>query len=228
MGNSISNAVPWGALLAAAVLLAASQAFAATRTGYDPLSGDEQSLALKLARADARVAGPLSQAKRSEVLMVERHQEDKAAFAASPTLRRADVYLYLYDSDRLLQAVVNLPKNAVDSVFTAQKVQLPPTENEGTASLALALGDSKLGPQIRDEYYRSTGRKLSGAGDLVSDALVFRADAHPGAAAGAARDCGLRRCMQLLLTSRDGMLVNLLPIVDLSRGAAVGMTSFAP
>ncbi|MDB5972279.1 MAG: hypothetical protein JWQ90_4729 [Hydrocarboniphaga sp.] len=228
MGTSTGNAVLWRGLLGAAALLGASEAWAAARTGYDPLSTDEQSLALKMALADARITGPQGQSKRSEVLMVERHQEDKAAFVATPTLRRADVYIYLYDSDRLLQAVVNLPKNAVDSVITAQKVQLPPTETEGSASLTLALGDSKLGPQIRDEYFRSTGRKLTSASDLVSDALVFRSDAHPGAAGGAARDCGLHRCTQLLLTSRDGILVNVLPIVDLSRGAAVGMTSFAP
>jgi hypothetical protein len=228
MGTRSGNALLWAGALGLGAVLAAGQAAAAARMGYDPLSIDEQALALKLARADPRVAGPQRQGKRSEVLMVERHQEDKPALAATPTLRRADVYVYLYDTDRLLQAVVNLPKNSVDSVITAQKVQLPPTETEGDSALGLALGDGKLGPQIRDEYLRSTGRKLEGADDLVSDALVFHSDAHPGAAGAAAADCGLHRCLQLLLTTRDGVLVNLLPIVDLSRGAAVGATRFAP
>ncbi len=46
------------------------------RTGYDPLSPEEQTRALDLARSDPAVAALLQSGQRAEVLFVERHDEE--------------------------------------------------------------------------------------------------------------------------------------------------------
>ena len=55
--------------------------------------------------------------------------------------------------------------------------------------------------------------------------FIFRADANP-ATQGAATVCGRHRCAQLLVESTDDLLVDLLPIVDLSTGRVVSRTGF--
>src|SRR5262245_23319122 len=88
------------------------------RTGYDPLSDSEQSQARTLAFQHPDVVRALEGVGRSELLLIERHAETKTVMQSGNWPRRADVFVYLYDSDTLLHTVVNLTTRAIDSVET--------------------------------------------------------------------------------------------------------------
>lgn len=189
---------------------------ATTRTGYDPLAPEEQERALALADQHAAFAAPVDAASRTELLLIERHEESKAVTRSGNWPRRADVYTYIYDSDTLLLAVVNLTSGRVDSVETMQNVQLPLTQNETNRAIQLLLADSSVMAEIARQYQNITGTALTQPeAQLKFNTLIYRADSMPNANPGAAA-CGLHRCAQFLIATRNDVVINLLPIVDLS------------
>jgi hypothetical protein len=196
------------------------------RTGYDPLSPEEQERARTLAVQRADFANALNAANRSELLLIERHAESKTDMRSGNWPRRADVYTYLYDSDTLLLAVVNLTSGQVHSVETVKNVQLPLTQNETDRAIQLLLADTTLMSNIAGQYQTITGTTLTQPEtQLKLNALIYRADAMPNANPGAAA-CGLHRCAQLLLATQNDVVINLLPIVDLSLEAVVSAGPF--
>jgi hypothetical protein len=198
----------------------------APRTGYDPLSPDEQNQALTLASQQGDVAAALSAANRSEVLLIERHEESKGAMQSGNWPRRADVYTYLYNSDTLLRAVVNLSSGQTESVETVQDVQLPLTQNETEQAIQWLLADATVMADMAAEYQTITGQALTQPEtQLKFNVLIYRADAMPGANPGAAA-CGVHRCAQFLIATQSDVVINRLPIVDLSLGALVSAGSF--
>lgn len=206
----------------ALALLAGPQLASAAPSPYEPLSVAEEASALHLAHADPRVQALLGQGTRMELIYVERHEEAKGA----PAARRADVVAYLYGREQALQVRVDLGAGRVDAVTAQPGVQPPLNDAESRRALDLALADREAGRAIRTEYQAVTGRPLGSVNDLQWRALIFLADAHPSAASGPAADCGKNRCAQLMLTNQDDTVVNVLPLIDLSRGAAVGATAF--
>ncbi|OGO28561.1 MAG: hypothetical protein A2Z16_07480 [Chloroflexi bacterium RBG_16_54_18] len=196
------------------------------RTGYDPLSPDEQERALTLAVQQAQFANALNTASRDETLLIERHAESKTDMRSGNWPRRADVYTYLYDSDTLMQAVVNLTSGQVDSIEMVQNVQLPLTQNETDHAIQLLLADATVMAEIGTQYQTITGTVLTQPqAQLKLNALIYRADAMPNANPGAAA-CGLHRCAQFLIATQNDIVINLLPIVDLSTGAVVSAGPF--
>jgi len=196
------------------------------RIGYDPLSSEEQEQARALAVQQAEFARALNAASRSELLLIERHAESKAVTQSGNWPRRADVYTYLYDSDTLLLAVVNLTSGQVDSVETAQDVQLPLTQNETDGAFELLLADAPLMADIAAQYQTITGEALTQPKtQLKLNALIYRADSMPGANPGA-EGCGPHRCAQFLIATQNDVVINRLPIVDLSLGALVSAGPF--
>jgi hypothetical protein len=196
------------------------------RTGYDSLSLEEQERAQTLAVQQAEYANALNAASRSEVLLIERHVESKAAMRSGNWPRRADVYTYLYDSDTLLLAVVNLTSGQVDSVETAQNVQLPLTQNETDHAIQLLLADARVMAEIAAQYQTITGAALTQPeAQLKLNTLIYRADAMPNANPGA-EACGLHRCAQFLIATQNDVVINLLPIVDLSLETVVSAGPF--
>jgi hypothetical protein len=196
------------------------------RTGYDPLSPEEQERARTLAVQQAEFANALNAESRSELLLIERHQETKTDMRSGNWPRRADLYTYLYDSDTLLHAVVNLATGQVDSVETSQNVQLPLTQNETSSAIQLLLADATVMANIARQYQTITGTELTQPEtQLKLNALIYRADAMPNANPGAAA-CGLHRCAQFLIATQNDVVINLLPIVDLSLGAVVSAGPF--
>jgi Cu2+-containing amine oxidase len=196
------------------------------RTGYDPLSTDEQERALTLAVQQAQFANALNTASRDETLLIERHAESKTDMRSGNWPRRADVYTYLYDSDTLMQAVVNLTSGQVDSIEKVQNVQLPLTQNETDHAIQLLLADATVMAEISTQYQTITGAVLTQPqAQLKLNALIYRADAMPNANPGAAA-CGLHRCAQFLIATQNDVVINLLPIVDLSAGAVVSVDPF--
>lgn len=196
------------------------------RTGYDPLSPEEQERARTLAVQRADFANALNAASRSELLLIERHTEPKAVTRSGNWPRRADVYTYLYDSDTLLLAVVNLTSGQVSSVESMQNVQLPLTQNETDHAIQLLLADATLMANIAGQYQAITGAALTQPEtQLKLNTLIYRADAMPNANPGAAA-CGLHRCAQFLIATENDVVINLLPIVDLSIEAVVSAGPF--
>lgn len=221
------------ALIAPAALLLPGQSdqagsAQAARTGFDPLSEAEASRAEAIALADDQVQAILAGSTRTQVLVVERHQEDKAVYAAGGWPRRADALVYDYAQDHLVQAVVSLDSGQVDEAIAADRVQPPLTPEEGRRALDIALADPVTGGDIHAAWAQATGGAPFDGDALEPHPWVFRFDSVPEGTFPGTEDCGLHRCTQLMLATRDGLLLDVLPIVDLSaervahRGAAEG------
>lgn len=195
------------------------------RSGYDPLSAEEQQRALSAARGAPAVASRLAAAPRTEVLLVERHEEEKAVYARGSWPRRADVYIYDYGKDALIHTVVDLKSGEAETVRADRGIQLPLTRAEMRRALEIALGDGRTGPAIRGQFRQTSGALLRGADQLRGQGLVFRAASQPDQARGAAAACGVHRCVQLMLSTPDGAGLPILPVVDLSTGKPVELGS---
>jgi Cu2+-containing amine oxidase len=190
-----------------------------TRWGFDPLSPAEQESARSTALASAALGNALAGARRQELLLVERHQEDKAVYQqATSWPRRADVYVYNYDRDVLVHAIVDIASRNVDAVELLEGVQLPLTQRERAAATLLALNDPASGPAIREQFHHATGTALRQAEQLQVGAWVFHASANPAAGGEELASCGKRRCAQLILGAPDVATLTISPIVDLSTG----------
>jgi len=196
------------------------------RTGYDPLSPEEQEQARALAVQQGEFAIAVNASSRSELLLIERHAEEKVVTQSGNWPRRADVYTYVYDNDTLLRAVVNLTSGQVDSVETSQDVQLPLTQNETNHAVELLMADAAVMADIAAQYQTITGEALTQPKtQLKLSALIYRADSMPGANPGA-EGCGPHRCAQFLIATQNDVVINRLPIVDLSLGALVSAGPF--
>ena len=197
------------------------------RTGTDPLSPAEILQTQQTANQDAALSAQINTPQRTEILLVERHQEPKSARQQGNWPRRADMYVYNYDTDTLTHSIINLDTGAVDAVETAQNVQLPLTENETAQANQLALTDPQVSSVIQTQYKTIIGQPLTNPQDQLNvHTLIFKADSMLNQQLDRAANCGLHRCAQLLITTQTGYLVDLLPIVDLSRSEVVNVNSF--
>jgi hypothetical protein len=216
-----------------------------TPTGYDPLTPAEQTRALQALQGAGRAmqgltlpdsasrtgaAAPAtagtSAAPAEEVLLVERHQEDKQAYDQGRWPRRADVYVYRYADDTLIRQVYNMDTNQVDQLDPVQGVQLPLTAAESQRALAIALADGIVRPMLDAEFRLITQQDLVSSDQLILKAMTFHADAAPGKELGEAAQCGIKRCAQLLLAAGDNVALQVIPIVDLSSGKVVQALPF--
>ena len=252
MTGNYRKARLWLIALLAAVLLSGtaitmaspttlSQFTGTTPTGYDPLTPAEQTRALqalqgagtvmqglKLPDTAARTGAAAPAAPAEEVLLIERHQEDKLTYDQGRWPRRADVYVYRYADDTLIHQVYNMDTNRVDQVDQVQGVQLPLTAAESQRALAIALADGKVRPLLAAEFRLITQQDLVAGDQLILKAMTFHADAAPGRDLGEAAQCGIRRCAQLLLAAGDNVALQVIPIVDLSSGRVVQALPFGP
>ncbi len=203
--------------------LATLQADTSIRTGYDPLSPEEQTRALDLARSDPAVAALLHSGQRADVLFVERHDEDKAVAASGTWPRRADVLIYDYRQDALTHAIVNLHAGTMDSVQTVRGVQLPPTAAETARAVELVLADARAGGELRGRYQHLTGAALGRADQLQATGGLFRATSLPDRVRGPAAACGAHRCVEVLLATPDGEMLGM-QIIDLSSGQLIELS----
>jgi len=161
-------------------------------------------------------------ADRTAILLVERHQEAKAVTQQGQWSRRADLYLYNYDTDTLTRLLVNLESGAVETVESAQNVQLPLTPTETERAIQLVLADPQARTVLSGQYQSTSGRPLTNPRQQLDfHLLIFRAETMSAYSLGRAVECGYHRCAQLLITALDGYLFDLLPIVDLSRNEVV-------
>lgn len=200
---------------------AAQQAIPASQagTGYEPLTATEARLAGDRARLAPVIAARLQASQRIEELRVERHEEPKGVETSGQWPRRADVFLYDYDRDMTLHALVDVRSGTVESVREVQGMQLLITPREAARALQIALAHPQAGAAIRTQYQQLAGTALQQPSQLQVQAGVFHGSSMPELVA--AKDCGAQRCAQLLIMTADGLALNVAPIVNLSRDQVV-------
>ncbi len=177
------------------------------RTGFDPLSIEEQDKVLAVAAANPQLGEWLAGTKRAEILLFERHDESKEAVEKGEWPRRADLFVYGYGIDATAHLIVNLTTGNVDTFEVTQYLQLPLTTNETTMALQIALAHPEAGTIIRRQYQQATGEELRDLGQLQPFAFI--------PAEGVA-ECGLHRCGQLVLLSASHIVLGADVIIDLS------------
>ena len=195
-----------------------------TPVGTDPLSTEETEVATGLALGsnpgEATGLGP-----DDVVLLVERHEELKRD--QDDGRRRADVYVYSYDDDVLTQSVVDVASSEVVSSVEMTDTQLPLAEEERPRLDEVMAADTELQRILATEYRQVAGEDLTDpAAQLVIQPIVFRGDSSPGTAGTPAARCGVHRCFQLLIETSEDLVVDLLPIVDLSAERVVSREGF--
>jgi Cu2+-containing amine oxidase len=206
--------------------LADVAAVTAAPIGYDPLTGQEMGAIVAAAQgvtgaSALRAATANEQVDGQEVLLVERHEASKAAYAKGNWPRQGDVYVYEYATDTLIHTVVDVQSGAVINEERVRGVQLPLTEREEERALALVEADTTLWATLAARYQAITGTLLQRLDQLQVKVSVFHADVMPGRLNTAAQQCGQRRCAQVLLFTVDKTLLEIMPIVDLSQGQVV-------
>jgi len=189
--------------------------------GYDPLSQEELERALTAALQAGLAGGADSEISAAaidqEVLLVERHQSKKSDLQSASIIRQGDVYVYDYNTDTLKHAIVNLNTNETIAVEEMQNVQLPLTEREVNRALDLIFENEQLRNELSSRYQSVTGAELNNVDQLRVKAFVFRADSMPDRVNTLSQECGIHRCAQVLLYTDDDTILEVQPIVDLSR-----------
>ncbi|MFI5934030.1 hypothetical protein [Actinoplanes sp. NPDC051494] len=129
------------------------------------------------------------------------------------TGRQAEMYFYDYKTDKLIKQVVDLKSGKLVESFSAAGMQPPASVREASVALDLLLADP-LSADFRTAYAKATGKELTGKEGLDATAHIYKA--RP-ADTGAASECGVKRCVQLLVQTTDGHYINVKNlIIDLS------------
>ncbi len=211
-------------LTALGVTIAGAQTDGTPR-GTDPLSTDESQVALDLARG-SNPGEATGVGTDDVVLLVERHDEPKNA--AADGRRRADVYVYSYDDDVLTLSIIDVASGTVERSTVLADTQLPLVPEEGERALELALADAEFRPLLATAYRQATGQDLTDpTTELLVQPIVFLGDSIPGSGRQASA-CGRHRCAQLFIRTTDDLLVEVLPVVDLSTEQVISDTGIFP
>jgi hypothetical protein len=194
----------------------------AAPTGYDPLTAQEiDQVVVGALRAAGKASVAAATQDRQEVLLVERHEAGKAAYASGHWPRQGDVYLYDYATDTLIHSTVDVSSGAVVGVERMQGVQLPLTAGEEARALALIRADQAIWTKLAARFALISAETLQDWAQLQVKVSVFHADVMPDQVNAAAQQCGLHRCAQVLIFTVDKTVLELTPIVDLSQGKVV-------
>jgi hypothetical protein len=192
------------------------------RSGHDPLSPTEIErvrnavLSQPSIRTRMQVDQPQQAAQPLEELMIDLHQETKAALRRADVPRRADVLFYDYATESTIRAVVDVRSGNVEKVETVPGIKPLISQAEAARALAITLADREASAFLRAQYQALTGTTLRSAEDLKVTAGVFHVDVMPDVAA--VQECAVHRCAQLLLTSNTDQSLSVMPIVNLSSG----------
>ncbi len=194
----------------------------------DPLSLNEVSIASLLTAGPSLAARGVNTEMSSitsssqEVLLIERNEEKGA-----PTdQRRADVFIYDYSTNELIEALVDLNTSEVISSERKQGVQLPLTNNELKRAKEIVFEDEDERAILEEEYRRITSREMTNTSDLNIKAFTFLADSLPNRINEASKQCGIHRCAQLMLYTQDNVVFEISPIVNLSEGVVTQRIGF--
>ena len=211
------------------VALLTMTAYAETpKHNNDPLSLNEVSVA-SLLTAGPKLAARGTNANLSsitnnsqEVLLIERNEEK----GAPSDQRRADVFIYDYSTNELIQSLVDLNTSEVIRSERKQGVQLPLTNNELKRAKEIVFEDEDERAILEEEYRRITSREMTDTADLNIKAFTFLADSLPNRINEASKQCGIHRCAQLMLYTQDNVVFEISPIVNLSEGVVTQRIGF--
>lgn len=157
-----------------------------------------------------------------EILLIERNEEK----GAPSDQRRADVYIYDYATNELIQSLVDLNTSTVISSHRTKGVQLPLTPTELKRAKAIVFDDEDELAIIKDEYRRITQKEMTNVSELNIKAFTFLADSLPNRVNEASKHCGEHRCAQLMLYTQDNVVFEISPIVNLSEGVVTQRIGF--
>ena len=194
----------------------------------DPLSQDEVARVVAMSKIPvlaARSSGSTSNTSINngqEILLIERNEEK----GAPEGQRRADVFTYDYQTNELIQSLVDLNTSEVISSVRKQGVQLPLTRKELTRAKQIVFDDEDERQILQDEYHRITSRVLSDTAELNIKAFTFVADSLPNRVNEASKQCGVHRCAQLMLYTGENIVFEISPIVNLSEGVVTQRIGF--
>ena len=194
----------------------------------DPLSLNEVSMASlltagpKLAARGANSELSSITSNSQEVLLIERNQKK----GAPSNQRHADVFIYDYSTNELIESLVDLNTSEVIRSSRTQGVQLPLTNNELKRAKEIVFDDEDERAILEDEYRRITSREMTNISDLNIKAFTFLSDSLPNRINEASKQCGIHRCAQLMLYTQDNIVFEISPIVNLSEGVVTQRIGF--
>jgi len=218
-------------LTLASTIFISSHAYSHTTIhNNDPLNFDEISKVTALTSPLERMArstnsdsdlGDLTR-NSQEVLLVERHEDKNAP----KNQRRADVYIYDYSSNELIESLVDFNTNQIVRTERKKGIQLPLTEKELKRAKAIVFQDEEERAILLDEYKRITSHDLTDTEELNIKAFTFYADSLPNRVNEASKSCGIHRCAQLMLYTAENTVFEISPIVNLSEGVVTQRIGF--
>ena len=192
----------------------------------DPLSEQEMAKVASLTSQPvlgARSTGTAKGDKKSlEVLLIERHQQK----GAPSDQRRADIFTYDYESNELIESLVDLNTSSIIRSTRKKGVQLPLTENEIKRAKQIVFDDEDERQVLAYEYHRITSQALTDTTELNIKAFTFTADSLPNRVNEASKHCGIHRCAQLMLYTGENIVFEISPIVNLSEGIVTQRIGF--
>lgn len=193
---------------------------------HDPLSSAEIAKVSRITQQPqlaARSTGDnASRSRPREVLLIEQHQEKNAPKGQ----RRADVFTYDYQTNELIETLVDLKTSEVLKTQRKKGVQLPLTENEIKRAKEIVFNDEDERQVLAYEYHRITSQPLTDTTELNIKAFTFVADSLPNRTNEASKLCGIDRCAQLMLYTGDNIVFEVSPIVNLSEGIVTQRIGF--
>lgn len=163
--------------------------------------------------------------RRRSLLLVERRPGEKGQ-----SKRRANVFIYDYDVDKLIHLVVNASSGKVVHRSALTQVQLPLIDEEIQWATNLVFTDVNTRARLEAEFLRTTGKDLQDISEIHFKAFSFTADPveKTGDTTERARKiarCGRSRCTQILMYTADKVVLDVSPIVDLSKDIVLAVSS---
>jgi hypothetical protein len=185
----------------------------AAGTGDDALTSTEVDKARAAAVTPQLAAGARDAAGKAgpEYLMADLDEDSG---------RNAELYFYDYRTDKLIKQVVDLKTGKLAKSFSATGMQPPASRQEASVAFDLLVADP-LGADFKTAYRKATGKEFAGKDGLTVTAHIYTArPADKGA-----RQCGAKRCVQLIVETADGHFISVNDlIIDLSGRTVARLT----
>jgi len=116
------------------------------------------------------------------------------------------------------------------------EVQLPLIDEEIQWATNIVFSDADARARLEEEFLRATGTELDNISQIHFKAFSFTADAvsadarrtdvrRAGETSNGVARCGRSRCTQILMYTADKVVLDVSPIVDLSKNTVLAVTS---
>ena len=199
---------------------------------YDPLHADEIDYVIakfkqrisqdrneQIRSSTSNTQGPIEQEtfNREEPLklLVERRPREKNS---NSDARQANVYYYDYSTDELIHSIIDVNSGDIIRQDRLKNTQLPLIPEEIQEAFDIVTSVPIYNNALHRAYKNVTGQNLNDFSDINYKAIIFLADTLKNGLNTASKACGLRRCAQLLIYTKENISLDFSPIIDLSRG----------